>query len=82
MDLIKGKHSGLFAMLPAKPGTCPECAVNHPPEQPHDQQSLFYQYKFYSENGRWPTWDDAMAHCNTEIREVWRVALRERGVVI
>jgi len=55
--IIPGKHLGAFGLMPAAPGTCPECAVDHPPELPHNQQSLFYQYKFYNDHGRWPTWE-------------------------
>lgn len=80
--IIPGKHLGAFGLMPAAPGTCPECAVAHPPEQPHNQQSLFYQYKFYNDHGRWPSWEDAMAHCSEEIKEFWRVELRKRGVEI
>ena len=43
MKPILGKHLGAFSLLPAAPGTCPECAVAHPPELPHNQKSLFYQ---------------------------------------
>ena len=57
------------------PGTCPECATKHPPEMPHNQQSLTYQYKFYDRHGRWPTWEDAMAHCSDEIKQFWKGAL-------
>lgn len=82
MELIKGKHLGPWALLPAKPGTCPECAVKHKLEYPHDQQSLFYQYKFYNEHGRWPTWEDAMAHCSDGMKVIWRGLLREHGIAI
>jgi hypothetical protein len=64
------------------PGTCPECAVKHEPEAPHDQQSLAYQYKYYDRHGRWPTWADAMAHCTPEIKILWCEALKERGVEV
>lgn len=67
-----------FMMMPP-PGTCPECAVKHDPRMPHNKQSLFYQYAFYARNGRWPTWEDAMAHCAEEVKEVWRQALKEAG---
>ena len=82
MNMIPGKHLGPFVMFPAAPGTCPECAVKHGPEMPHNQQSLFWQYKFYNDHGRWPTWEDAMAHCSDEMKEFWRQALQERGVQI
>ena len=82
MKPILGKHLGAFSLLPAAPGTCPECAVVHPPEEPHDQQSLFYQYKFYNDHGRWPTWEDAMRHCSEEAKTLWREELRKLGVVV
>lgn len=75
-------HLSPFKLLPAPPGTCPECAVDHAPEQPHNQQSLFYQYSFYEKNGRWPTWEDAMAHCADGIKGFWKTELRKRGVEI
>lgn len=81
-ELIKGNHLGCFAMLPAAPGKCSECAVKHEPEQPHNQQSLFYQYKFFNEHGRWPTWQDAMAHCTDEVKQLWTDALKEQGIVL
>lgn len=67
-------------LLPAKPGTCQECGTAHKPEQPHDAQSLFYQYAFYGREGRWPTWSDAMGHCAPFIREQWTKLLKERGI--
>ena len=63
-------------------GTCPECAVKHDPKMPHNRDSLAYQYKFYDEHGRWPTWMDAMAHCDEEMKQAWIEALREKGVVV
>jgi len=79
MGHLMQKHG--ISMLGRTPeGTCPECAVKHQPESPHNQQSLTYQYKFYDENGRWPTWDDAMAHCTEGIKELWKEALIEAGV--
>lgn len=71
-----------WMLLPAKPGVCSQCAVDHRPEQPHNQQSVYYQYWFFNQFGRWPTWDDAMAHCDDAIREFWRHELRQRGVKI
>ncbi len=71
-----------FILLPPKAGTCQECATAHDPRQPHNQQSLYYQYRFYSKHGRWPTWRDAMAHCTEEIKTLWIDALEERGVIV
>lgn len=61
-----------FTLQEAPPGTCQECAVDHPHDQPHNQQSIFYKYRFYSIHGRWPTWSDAMAHCSEDVRKQWR----------
>ncbi len=71
-----------FTLLPAPAGTCQECAVKHQPEQPHNQQSLFYQYHFYGQHGRWPTWTDALAHCTPEVRQVWVECLAKHGVTV
>jgi hypothetical protein len=67
-------------LLPCAKDVCQECAVDHEPEQPHNQQSLYYQYKFYAEHGRWPTWEDAMAHCSPEIQRLWKTELEKRGI--
>ena len=72
-------HLNPLALLPPKPGVCQECAVDHPPEYPHNKKSLFYQYYFFNENGRWPTWKDAMEHCDEDAKEAWSKALTDRG---
>ena len=81
MGYLKEVH-GMTLLGKTLEGTCPECAVEHDPEQPHNRDSLTYQYKFYDQHGRWPTWADAMAHCPEEVKEVWTQALRERGVKV
>lgn len=55
-------------LLPPKEGSCPICATEHKPEMPHNQQSLYYQYRFYGIRGRWPTWADALAHCRDDVK--------------
>lgn len=67
----------LIGVTPA--GTCPVCAVKHNPEMPHNRDSLTYQYKFFDEHGRWPTWKDAMAHCDEHIKELWTASLIAHG---
>lgn len=64
------------------PGTCLMCAVAHDPEQPHNQQSLTYQYKFYDQHGRWPTWVDAMEHCSEDVKARWKAELEKRGIAV
>ena len=78
--LIQGKHLGPCFLLPALGGTCSECAVEHGPTEPHNQQSLYYQYHFYNEHGVWPTWGDALAHCDEKTRQLWESELLKIGV--
>jgi hypothetical protein len=66
-------------LLPPKEGVCPICAVDHKPEMPHNAQSLYYQYRFRSARGRWPTWADAVAHCTADMQEYWRQSLKDEG---
>lgn len=68
-----------FHLMPPPADACQECAVKHDPDQAHNQQSLYYQYHFYSKRGRWPTWRDAVAHCPPEIKAAWETELRKRG---
>lgn len=58
---------------------CHVCAVSHPPEDPHNADSMYYQMAFNGAVGRTPTWADAMAHCSERVRAVWRALLVERG---
>ncbi len=66
-------------LLPPSKDSCPICAVKHTPAQPHNAQSMYYQYRFYGVRGRWPTWADAIAHCDEQTKELWEQALRDRG---
>lgn len=81
MGYLQERH-GMTMLGRAPEGTCEMCATVHDPGMPHNQQSLTYQYNFYNENGRWPTWKDAMAHCEPEIQQAWIDALKERGVKV
>ena len=69
-----------FGMLRPQENKCQCCAVQHGIDQPHDKTSLFYQMYFNARNGRWPTWDDAMAHCSDDIKAQWRDQLALRGL--
>lgn len=64
-------------LLPPKPGLCPLCAVEHPPDAAHNHQSLFYQMRFKLAHGRSPTWADAIAHCDQLTRDFWIMQLQE-----
>ena len=69
-----------FVLMPPVPGTCPECAVNHTQDMPHNRDSLYYQYSFWTKHKRWPTWGDAMAHCPENVKAIWRDELMKRGI--
>ena len=70
-----------FSIMPPPAAACQICARNpaHGADEPHDAQSLFYQYRFYAEHDRWPTWKDAVAHCSERVRAAWEAELRRRG---
>lgn len=60
-----------FSLMPPRPGACLECAVEHDPTWPHNKDSLYYQTRFKMRHNRYPTWEDAMAHCTPEMRAEW-----------
>lgn len=64
------------------PGNCPLCATDHAPGLPHDRDSLYYQNWFYKRNKRFPTWDDAMAHCTAKVKDEYKAILSGRGITI
>ena len=70
-------HLAPWMLLPAAPGKCSECAIDHTPDMPHDNRSLFYQYSFYKQHGRWPLWEDAMKHCAENVKEATRSVVAE-----
>lgn len=57
-----------MTILPPKKGVCPICGTAHEACLPHNKDSLYYQYSFMQQHDRWPTWEDAMAHCSEDIR--------------
>jgi hypothetical protein len=71
-----------MTLLPPKKGACQECGSEHPPEFPHNPESLYWHTKRRLKGEEPPTWNDALAHCAPEIREAWVAALRERGIDI
>lgn len=76
------KEFGLENMMLLAPAddVCQVCAGKHKPDDPHDCNSLFYQYGFYKEHNRWPTWEDAIAHCSDVTKKLWENELRELGL--
>jgi hypothetical protein len=81
-EAVAGQKANAMTMLPPRPGVCQECAVDHKHDEPHNQQSLYYQMHFHARHGRWPTWTDAMAHCPDDVKAHWRRTLVERMTLI
>lgn len=63
----------------ANDGICDICATAHEPSQPHNAQSMFYKYSFYDKHGVWPTWADAIAHCDKKTKDHWKKELTRLG---
>ena len=80
--MSKMQKVGDLHLLPCAPDVCQECATKHEATMPHNQQSLYYQYHFYSRKGRWPTWKDAMKHCDKKMKACWISELAKRGVKV
>lgn len=80
MGFLNERHG--MTLLPTKPGVCPECGVDHPAEQPHNRDTLLYQYTFYDKHGRFPSWADAMEHCEADVKACWVRELKARGVEV
>ena len=74
------KHGGL-QLMPPKKDVCQECATKHKPDEPHNQESLYYQMQFRMDHGRFPTWDDAMAHCDEKTKDIWREEREKAGAM-
>ncbi len=81
-NLKQDPEVGRMTLLPPRPDVCQACAVKHSPEQPHNQQSLYWKYWFYGQHGQWPKWEDAMAHCTPELKQQWAKALAEHGITV
>ena len=69
-------------LLPPAADKCQCCAVKHPPEHPHNQQSLYWQYWFWGQHGRWPTWADAMEHCTPDMKAFWVAELAKHNITV
>ncbi|MBR1565146.1 MAG: hypothetical protein IJ649_00140 [Oscillospiraceae bacterium] len=64
------------------PRACKLCAARHKPGMPHDRDSLYYQNKFWRRYKRFPTWNDAMAHCTEEVKAAFVKELANRGIYV
>lgn len=73
---VEKTETAQFKIMPPRAGLCAICAHDHAAADPHNCQSMYYQYAFYAEFGRWPTWADALAHCALPMRAAWRLELQ------
>jgi hypothetical protein len=84
VDMQTGKATESVAefgiLPPSNPNACQACGRVHGPEEPHDALRLQYQYSFRAEHGRWPTWADAMAHCDEAMKARWIAGLTGMGL--
>lgn len=78
MDIKRGE----FFLLPTTNSACPTCGVKHQETAPHDATSFRYRYIFSASHpqGKTPTWEDAMAHCDEETKFKLREYLISIGI--
>lgn len=69
-----------LTLLPPATDACQVCARKHPPEQPHDAQSLFWATARAMEGRPSASWNEALEHCAPVVRDSWVESLVERGV--
>lgn len=63
-------------------GTCPVCATVHDKHEPHDLNSLYYQNQFFKAHRRFPTWADALHHCDPMMKAMWCEKLKKAGIEV
>ncbi len=83
VDMETGEETVLamsWHIMPPAAHLCQTCGADHPEGAPHNRQSLYYQTVFHAEHGRTPTWEDAMAHCNDDVKQLTIETLEENGV--
>lgn len=69
-------------LLPPAPNACQVCATKHPPELPHNPQSLYWAMAAQMQGKPTPTWKIAMEHCTPEMKERWTAELKKMGVEV
>lgn len=68
-----------MTLLPPPPDACQQCGVKHQANEPHNQESLFWQIHFNRIHGRWPSWQDAAAHCDPEVQQIVKETVEAAG---
>lgn len=72
----------VFVFPIIKKGVCPTCASPHVSDCMHDAASVYYRIKFMKENGRMPTYKDAMAHCSAQMQDSLAFELKKYGITV
>lgn len=79
MDIKTSQQS--FQLLPPAPGKCPICSAEaHGDGIPHNRDSLYYQFWFFNQYKRSPTWADAALLCSPKTKALWKEHLEKHGV--
>ena len=71
---------GKLQLMPPAPHLCQVCGSDHGAGEAHDPTSVYYQYAFYENNGRYPSWRDSIAHLDAEHQQHWLDELAEQGL--
>lgn len=71
-----------WTLMPPAEGACEVCAVKHDPREPHNPESFYWHVKRNKEGKPPPTWADALAHVDEDLREAWVALLAEHGVTV
>ena len=73
---------GTLYVLPSAPDRCQVCGQKHPDEEPHNPTTLKYRMLFSANHPqrKSPTWEDAMAHCEEDVKTRWREVLKANGI--
>lgn len=82
MGFLFERYGMSLVDIPTTGGKCPECGMLHDKWAPHNRDSLQYMYRFYDKHGYWPSWHDAMTHCDKETQNAWAKELRARNIDI
>ena len=78
LSLASQRKVFMLILLPPRPDVCQCCASKHHATDAHNGNSLYYQYWFRAKHGRWPTWADAVAHCEDSVKLLWKRVLDQR----
>lgn len=67
----------MILLFPLPEGICPQCGIFHEYHEPHQVNTVHYQVWFKRKHGRYPTAQDAVAHCSARTKLDWLKYLHE-----